>query len=68
MPWHTTDDREELIVVLTGRIQIDAERSQDRLRTVLQAGQCALLPSRTRHAVVNRSTRIARYVYVTAPA
>ena len=65
MPWHTTDDREEFIVVLTGRIQIDAERSRRRLRTGLQAGQCALLPSRTRHAVVNRSTRTARYLYVT---
>ena len=66
MPWHTTDDREELIIALTGRIQIETERSQtSRLRTSLRAGQCALLPSRTRHAVVNRSTRTARYLYVT---
>ena len=65
MPWHSTNDREELIVVLAGRIQLDAERLRRRLRTVLQAGQCALLPSRTRHAVVNRSTRTARYLYVT---
>lgn len=66
MPWHSTKDREELIIILAGQVQLEVERAQSRRgRTVLRAGQCALLPRHMPHTVVNRSARTARYLYVT---
>ena len=68
MDWHSTRQREELIVVVEGRIALELQSTARRRRTVsLLAGRCAFLPSRVLHRVVNRSKAPARYLYVTAP-
>jgi mannose-6-phosphate isomerase-like protein (cupin superfamily) len=66
MPWHSTEDREELLIALAGRVHIEAEPSNGcSARIILKAGECAWLPSRTPHTVHNRSRNTARYLYVT---
>ena len=67
MEWHTTGVREELLVILAGRVVLELQPSSSRRRVVsLGEGQCAFLPQATMHRVVNRSTHPARYLYVTA--
>ena len=66
MPWHSTKEREEMLIALAGRVLIEAEDARGRLRqAILSEGCCALLPPHTSHAVSNRSRRTARYLYVT---
>lgn len=71
MDWHSTHAREELIILLQGTVRLDVGRAEGAPEAVqalpLQAGQCAFVPARCTHRVVNRSRRTARYVYVTAP-
>ena len=67
MEWHSTRSREELLIMLAGRVQVEVEGRSGRQHVGLNAGACAQLPQRTTHRIVNRSGRIARYVYVTAP-
>ena len=67
MDWHSTKEREELLVMLEGRVRLEL-CSQRQRSLSLRAGQCAWLPSQTLHRVVNRSAVSARYVYVTARA
>jgi quercetin dioxygenase-like cupin family protein len=68
MDWHTTDAREELIVVFNGRVMVEVEtRAAVRRSVALRAGQSLFLPSHTPHRVVNRSCAAATYLYVTAP-
>ena len=66
MDWHSTEGREELLILLSGRVQLEVE-TRHRSRLTLRAGQCAYVPGRTRHRVLNRSSVRATYVYVTAP-
>ena len=68
MPWHSTDRREELLVMLEGVVDLERRMSiaSRTLRVSLRAGHCAYLPSGTPHRLVNRSRRRARYLYVTA--
>ena len=66
MDWHSTQDREELLCVMRGWVQLEAEVGSGRIRRVrLLAGQCAFLGEHVRHRVVNRSGARARYLYVT---
>ena len=68
MDWHSTAEREELLVVFAGRVAVDIRSADGRIRTfALYAGRCMILPPQTRHRVLNRSRASARYVYVTAP-
>ena len=62
--WHSTHDREELIVALRGRVRIEVLA---RAGIPLAAGQCAFIPHATWHRVVNPSSATATYLYVTAP-
>ncbi|MBI3319373.1 MAG: cupin domain-containing protein [Candidatus Omnitrophica bacterium] len=65
--WHSTDAREELLIALRGTVCVERKDGRKRITTIsLLAGQCAFLPCATRHRVVNRSLRIAHYLYVTA--
>jgi len=64
MPWHTTGLREELLLVIAGRIRVELKRGDK----ILASGECLYLPSGTPHQVVNRSRTPARYVYVTGAA
>ena len=66
MDWHSTGSREELLIALVGRVQVEVRTASRKRRAGLQAGPCALLPQGTWHSVVNRSMRTARYLYVTA--
>lgn len=67
MAWHSTQSREELLIVLVGSVLLELQgpKREDRRCVKLLAGQCAWLPPRTWHGVCNRSAREARYVYVT---
>lgn len=69
MDWHSTGTREELLIALSGQLHVETQNSSSQLqRRSLRAGYCLFLPRRTLHRVVNRSARLARYLYVTAPA
>ncbi|MBI4343549.1 MAG: cupin domain-containing protein [Candidatus Omnitrophica bacterium] len=63
MAWHSTQRREELILLLEGTLQVELARPSRRRR--LRAGQCAFLPPRTTHRLVNHTKHTVRYVYVT---
>ncbi len=66
MAWHSTRSREELVVALTGRVQLELQSHTGRVRTVrLSAGQSAFLPSRVVHRLVNRWREPATYLYIT---
>ena len=68
MGWHSTGPREELLLALAGRVRIEVQPRRRRAQSVaLTVGQCAFLPTRTPHRVVNQSRSIARYLYITAP-
>lgn len=65
--WHSTRGRQELLIALAGRIQVELSPSARRRRRVrLRAGECAMLPPQTAHRVVNQSSTKAHYLYVTA--
>ncbi|MBI4354209.1 MAG: cupin domain-containing protein [Candidatus Omnitrophica bacterium] len=62
--WHSTDDREELILVIRGAVSL---QMRDRRRSIsLSAGRAVFIPAGAWHRVVNHSRRQAHYVYVTA--
>ena len=68
MTWHSTRQREELLLVLLGRVELEWYTLHGRCRrAALTGGQCAFLPSQVLHRTVNRSRTPARYLYVTAP-
>ena len=67
VPWHSTQRREEVLIMLEGtlRLELDGGKAQRRgLR--LSAGHCVFLPQATRHRLMNQSTRRAQYLYLTA--
>lgn len=65
--WHSTRDREELIVVWRGSVALEVQQRPEHIRALtLTAGDTAFLTSRVWHRVVNRSRRPAQYIYVTA--
>ena len=71
MAWHTTGSREELLIALAGQVHVrtaKAQKESQKRKAVIRVGQCAFLPRGTRHCVINRSMRNARYLYVTASA
>ncbi len=69
MEWHSTRAREELLLALRGAVRVEVRGPSGAVRRrLLKAGQCAWLPARTLHRVINRGTRRAHYLYVTAPA
>ena len=65
MDWHSTQAREELVIVLVGCVILEVQQSRRIHRLSLAHGHCALLPARTTHRVVNDASRRARYLYVT---
>lgn len=65
MDWHSTGAREELLIVLQGMVVLEAAGRGPVTRRRVTVGQCAFVPSRTRHRVVNRAARSADYIYCT---
>lgn len=67
MAWHSTGAREELLIVLEGRVVLEVEAAKNRVsRRAITSGSCAWLPTSLVHQVINRSRRSALYLYVTA--
>lgn len=68
MGWHSTQSREELLIALSGRLALEIEKASGTVRQFsLTRGQCAFIPSHTKHRVVNLAKATVRYLYVTAP-
>ena len=68
MEWHSTRTREELLIALSGVVNVEvASVASRRRRARLITGQCVFLPRETMHRVVNDSRTNAHYIYVTAP-
>ena len=66
MDWHSTRDREELLLIWRGVVRVEIKAAAGRLRRMrAAAGECLWLPARTRHRVVTQAG--AAYVYVTGP-
>ncbi|MDP3703307.1 MAG: cupin domain-containing protein [Candidatus Omnitrophota bacterium] len=67
--WHSTKSREELLIAMQGLVRVEVKRPHRTPRRVpLKNGACLWLPPHTWHRVVNESTKLARYLYITAPA
>lgn len=67
MEWHTTGDREELLLGVRGRVRVEVDQARRIRRIVLAEGLGVFLPSQVRHRVVNASARPGLYLYVTGP-
>lgn len=68
MEWHSTRRREELLVILAGRADLEVRTPRRVRRIFLKPGQAIVLAAETVHRVVNRSRQVLRYLYITAPA
>jgi len=67
--WHSTQAREELLLILRGSVQLEVQTARRRVRRRrLTVGQCAFVRSHVLHRTVNRSSQPIRYLYVTAPS
>ena len=65
--WHSTRDREEVILVFRGSVSLEVRGPRSRIRSIaLSKGRAAFLSPQVWHRVVNRSRRQAHYVYLTA--
>ena len=65
MDWHSTHGREELLIGLNGRVEVEVRVGVGRTRRLaLKKGQSSFLPAQTLHRVVNRSSASARYLYI----
>ena len=68
MGWHSTQRRQELLLVLQGPITLQIQLPSARTRTYqIAEGHYALVPPQTLHRVLNPGCCAAHYVYVTAP-
>ena len=67
MPWHSTLQREELLLVLGGAVQLHVRRQGSIRVQPLRGGEGMFLPCAIWHQVTNDSRRPATYIYVTAP-
>ena len=65
MDWHSTRDREEVLMVLEGVVIVEIQRAR-RTRVRLAPSSCLFLPQHTAHRVINRTSVAARYLYLTA--
>jgi quercetin dioxygenase-like cupin family protein len=62
---HSTEDHEELIVVLEGCGEVETEGADKR---EIRKGQVAYNPPQTDHNVRNTGTELLRYIYVVSKA
>ena len=68
MDWHSTRDREELLIILHGLVRLETRQPSGRLRSrPLPAGRCVWFPAHVMHRLVNPARQPARYIYVTGP-
>ena len=64
--WHSTKDREELLLVLSGVLSLEIETSGRTRVKRLRTGAAIYLPPQVMHRVRNESRQRLLYVYVTA--
>ena len=62
---HSTGGNEEMLVILEGAGEVEAEGHG---RRPVQAGQVVFIPPRTTHNVYNTDSAPLRYVYIVARA
>jgi quercetin dioxygenase-like cupin family protein len=62
---HSTEDYEEMIIILEGQGELEAEGAG---RRAIGAGQVAYNPPDTRHNVINTGDGPLRYIYVVSKA
>ena len=62
---HSTENHEELIVVLDGEGEIEADGA---IRTKIKKGQIAYNPPQTEHNLFNTGAKPLRYIYIVARA
>jgi mannose-6-phosphate isomerase-like protein (cupin superfamily) len=63
---HSTENYEELIVVIAGSGELESEGFTERRQ--ISAGQVAYNPPHSRHNVHNTGDTVLKYVYIVAPA
>ena len=69
MDWHSTREREELLIVLSGTMRVQVARANGTTAGIrLRQGQTLFLPKATRHRVMNRTRATTDYIYVTGAA
>jgi len=61
---HSTEDKEEIIIVLEGRGLL---KTGNKDSYPFQSGSALYVPPATKHDVKNTGSKNLRYVYVTAP-
>jgi quercetin dioxygenase-like cupin family protein len=62
---HTTGDHEELIIILSGEGELEAEGLG---RIKIASGQIAYNPPKTQHNVINTGNEPLRYIFVVVQA
>jgi quercetin dioxygenase-like cupin family protein len=62
---HSTEDHEELIIILSGKGELEAEGLDS---TEITAGHIAYNPPNTKHNVTNTGSEPLRYIYVVTKA
>ena len=65
MAWHSTGDREEVVVPVAGRVEIEYVADDRVARVRLGAAHALFIPRQTRHRVLNQSSAVAQYLYIT---
>jgi len=61
---HTTEAKEEIIIVLSGKAEISCQNQQ---ALTAEKNSVVYIPPETKHNVKNVGRQILRYVYVTTP-
>lgn len=60
---HTTGEHEELIVIIDGEGEIEAEGNG---RKIIKKGEVAYNPPHTKHNVCNLNNEVLKYIYIVA--
>lgn len=59
--YHITDNREEVILLLEGKAEIELE---DKDNQIIDSDHLVYIPANKKHNVRNKSDKILRYVYM----
>ncbi len=60
---HSTDNREEMLIIMEGRARIECEGECAELN----ANAIAYIPRNSRHNVINQSHEDLKYIYLVTP-
>jgi|WetSurMetagenome_2_1015567.scaffolds.fasta_scaffold138011_3 quercetin dioxygenase-like cupin family protein len=63
---HTTSNYEEMLVVLSGKGEVEINKGESRLN--IEKGQIAYIPPNTIHNVFNKNDCMLQYIYIVARA